>query len=38
VLDQADQSVVAGRGIAMESFTARLRGLDDEHQLVRLTG
>jgi class 3 adenylate cyclase len=38
VLDQADQSVVEGRGIAMESFTARLRGLDDERHLVRLTG
>ncbi len=37
VLDQADQSAWPGRdGIAAESFTARLRGLDHDQCLVRL--
>jgi adenylate cyclase len=38
VLDQADRSVLEGRGLAVESFTTRLRGLDAEQHLVRLTG
>ena len=37
VLDQASRSVVKGRGFMIEPFTARLRGLDAEQQLVRLT-
>jgi class 3 adenylate cyclase len=37
VLDQADQSAWPGRGgIGTESFTARLRGLDQDQRLVRL--
>jgi adenylate cyclase len=38
VFDQADQSAVERRGLTVESFTTRLRGLDDEQHLVRLTG
>jgi len=37
VLEQADQSMVRERGVIIESFTTRLRGLDDEQRLVRLT-
>jgi len=37
VLDQAGQPVIAGRGVTIEPFTTRLRGLDDEQHLVRLT-
>jgi hypothetical protein len=36
VLEQADRSVLDG--IAVESFTTRLRGLDSEQHLARLTG
>jgi len=37
VLDQAGPPPIAGRGVTVESFTSRLRGLDDEQHLVRLT-
>jgi adenylate cyclase len=36
VLDEADHSLVDGRGITTESFTTRLRGIDDDQYLVRL--
>jgi class 3 adenylate cyclase len=38
VLGQADPSLTAGSGVTAEPFTARLRGLDDDQHLVRLTG
>jgi class 3 adenylate cyclase len=38
VFDQADQSAVERRGLMVESFTTRLRGLENEQHLVRLTG
>jgi class 3 adenylate cyclase len=37
VLDQASRSITDERGVAIEPFTTRLRGLDDEQHLVRLT-
>jgi hypothetical protein len=36
VLEQADRSLLGG--ITAESFTTRLRGLDSEQHLARLTG
>ena len=36
VLDEADHSLVDGGGITTESFTTRLRGIDDDQYLVRL--
>jgi adenylate cyclase len=38
VLDQADPSILADSGVAAEDFSTRLRGLDAEQHLVRLTG
>lgn len=38
VLDEVDQPALERRGITVESFTTRLRGLDDEQHLARLTG
>jgi len=37
VLEQADQSVIGRRALTVEPFTTRLRGLDAEQRLVRLT-
>jgi adenylate cyclase len=38
VLDQADRSLLGeGDGITVESFTARLRGIDHDQRLARLT-
>jgi class 3 adenylate cyclase len=36
VLDQADRPALDGPGLAAESFTTRLRGLDSDQHLVRL--
>jgi len=38
VLGQADRSIAPAGGITAEPFTTRLRGLDEEQHLVRLTG
>jgi class 3 adenylate cyclase len=36
VLEQADTSLLADDGIATETFTTRLRGLDHDQHLTRL--
>lgn len=37
VLDEADRSLIDGHGLTTESFTTRLRGIDDDQYLTRLT-
>jgi adenylate cyclase len=37
VLDEADRSLIDRHGLTTESFTTRLRGIDDDQYLTRLT-
>ena len=37
VLDEADRLLIDGHGITIESFTTKLRGIDDDQYLTRLT-
>jgi hypothetical protein len=37
VLGQADRSITQASGVTAEPFTTRLRGIDEEQHLVRLT-
>jgi class 3 adenylate cyclase len=37
-LGQADRSIAERSGVTAEPFTTRLRGLDEDRHLVRLTG
>jgi hypothetical protein len=36
VLDEADRSLIDGHGLTTESFTTRLRGIDEDQYLTRL--